>query len=93
MHPVVTGSLQSGLQPVTHRLIGGRPFKGRIIYNIGEVRPLIFSSLDEIKKWVLAHAFILPRKEKFKETLLQNVYYDLLRTYSNDVGFYGLGIT
>lgn len=59
--------------------------KGKIIYNIGEKKPLNFATPAEMKKWVLAHALILPRKEKFKETLLQNVYYDLLRTYSNEL--------
>lgn len=58
---------------------------GNVIYNIADVRPLRFNSPDERKEWVLAHALILPRKEKFKETLLQNVYYDLLRTYSNEL--------
>lgn len=60
-------------------------YKGKIIYNIGEKKPLNFATPAEMKKWVLAHALILPRKEKFKETLLQNVYYDLLRTYSNEL--------
>lgn len=27
----------------------------------------------------------MPRKEKFKETVLENIYYDLLRTYSNEL--------
>lgn len=58
---------------------------GKITYNIGEKKPLSFTTPAEMKKWVLAHALILPRKEKFKEALLQNVYYDLLRTYSNEL--------
>lgn len=60
-------------------------YKGRITYNLGEKKPLAFANPDERKKWVLDHALILPRKEKFKETLLKNVYYDLLRTYSNEL--------
>ncbi|CZX66944.1 Uncharacterised protein [Enterobacter hormaechei] len=57
----------------------------KIIYKISDVKPLRFNSQLERKEWVLAHTLILPRKEKFKETLLQNVYYDLLRTYSNEL--------
>ncbi|CND62411.1 SIR2 family protein [Yersinia pseudotuberculosis] len=37
------------------------------------------------KEWVNSHALVLPRKDKFKETLLENIYYDLLRTYSNEL--------
>lgn len=68
-----------------HGSLSWENFMGKIIYNLAEVKPLGFKSPDEKKKWVLAHALILPRKEKFKETLLQNVYYDLLRTYSNEL--------
>ncbi|UXK11927.1 SIR2 family protein [Erwinia pyrifoliae] len=58
---------------------------GKVIYNLAESRLQGFNSQDEKKNWVLAHSLILPRKEKFKETLLQNVYYDLLRIYSNEL--------
>ncbi|UAN63125.1 SIR2 family protein [Serratia sp. JSRIV006] len=68
-----------------HGSLSWEHYKGKIIYNIGDGKPLSFATLAEMKKWVLAHALILPRKEKFKETLLQNVYYDLLRTYSNEL--------
>ncbi|WP_228715105.1 hypothetical protein [Klebsiella pneumoniae] len=33
----------------------------------------------------MSHQLVLPRKDKFRETLLENVYYDLLRTYSNEL--------
>lgn len=59
--------------------------QGKLTYNIGEKKPLVFASSAELKKWVLGHALILPPKEKLKETLLENVYYDLLRTYSNEL--------
>lgn len=68
-----------------HGSLSWEYFKGKLIYNIGEKKPLAFASPAELKKWVLGHALILPRKEKFKETLLENVYYDLLRTYSNEL--------
>ncbi|UJL38415.1 SIR2 family protein [Pantoea agglomerans] len=68
-----------------HGSLSWEHYKGRITYNLGEKKPLTFSTLDERRKWVLTHALILPRKEKFKETLLQNVYYDLLRIYSNEL--------
>lgn len=68
-----------------HGSLSWKKFTGEIIYNIADMRSLSFNSPDERKEWVLAHALILPRKEKFKETLLQNVYYDLLRTYSNEL--------
>ncbi|WP_337024582.1 MULTISPECIES: SIR2 family protein [unclassified Pantoea] len=68
-----------------HGSLSWEHFKGKIIYNIGNVKPLKFTSSAEMKEWVLSHSLILPRKEKFKETLLENVYYDLLRTYSNEL--------
>ncbi|AKH63999.1 MULTISPECIES: SIR2 family protein [Photorhabdus] len=68
-----------------HGSLSWKNFMGKIIYNLAEVKPLGFNSDDEKKEWVLAHVLILPRKEKFKETLLQNVYYDLLRVYSNEL--------
>lgn len=68
-----------------HGSLSWEHFKGKVIYNIGKKKPLNFATPVEQRKWVLEHALILPRKEKFKETLLQNVYYDLLRTYSNEL--------
>lgn len=68
-----------------HGSLSWKHHKGKIIYNIPDIKPVNFSSSLEKKEWVLAHTLILPRKEKFKETLLQNVYYDLLRTYSNEL--------
>lgn len=57
----------------------------KIIYNFPSFEPAEFKDKKHQKKWVLSHCLILPRKEKFKETLLHNVYYDLLRTYSNEL--------
>ncbi|MCA1179583.1 MULTISPECIES: SIR2 family protein [unclassified Pantoea] len=57
----------------------------KIIYQFPESEPSRIKVKSVRKKWVLSHCMILPRKEKFKETLLQNVYYDLLRTYSNEL--------
>lgn len=68
-----------------HGSLSWKHYKGKIIYYIGDKKPLDFTTPAKMKKWVLAHALILPRKEKFKETLLQNVHYDLLRTYSNEL--------
>ncbi|HBM2591460.1 SIR2 family protein [Enterobacter hormaechei] len=68
-----------------HGSLSWKNLMDKIIYKISDVKPLRFNSQLERKEWVLAHTLILPRKEKFKETLLQNVYYDLLRTYSNEL--------
>lgn len=55
-----------------------------IYYCIPAIKPLDLD--DNLKKdWVNNHALVLPRKEKFKETVLENIYYDLLRTYSNEL--------
>uniref|UniRef100_UPI001643C584 SIR2 family protein n=1 Tax=Yersinia aleksiciae TaxID=263819 RepID=UPI001643C584 len=56
-----------------------------IIYSLQDLPPLKFKGPIHTKNCVNKHAIILPRKEKFKETLLENVYYDLLRTYSNEL--------
>ncbi|WP_413507810.1 SIR2 family protein [Serratia proteamaculans] len=68
-----------------HGSLSWKHSKEKIIYLISDIKPLSFPTPAEMKEWVLAHTLILPRKEKFKETLLQNVYYDLLRTYSNEL--------
>jgi len=68
-----------------HGSLSWERFRGKLTYNIGEMKPFDFASSDELKDWVLSHALILPRKEKFKETLLENVYYDLLRMFSNEL--------
>ena len=68
-----------------HGSLSWKNLTGKIIYNLIEAKPIWFNSQEAKKKWVLDHALILPRKDKFKETLLQNVYYDLLRAYSNDL--------
>ncbi|MBZ6397834.1 MULTISPECIES: SIR2 family protein [Pantoea] len=59
--------------------------KNKIIYEFPSFEPKEFKNSEVKRAWVLSHKLILPRKEKFKETLLQNVYYDLLRTYSNEL--------
>lgn len=68
-----------------HGSLSWENYDGRISYRIPDKKPVAFTTQTEMKQWVLSHALILPRKEKFKETLLQNVYYDLLRTYSNEL--------
>jgi len=57
----------------------------KIIYDFSKFKPLKFKDKNARNQWVLSHCLVLPRKEKFKETLLENVYYDLLRTYSNEL--------
>lgn len=56
-----------------------------IYYRIPPERPINFKDERAKKDWVNQHALVLPRKEKFKETVLENIYYDLLRTYSNEL--------
>lgn len=68
-----------------HGSLSWKNHEGKISYHIPDKKLAVFTTQDEMNKWVLNHALILPRKEKFKETLLQNVYYDLLRTYSNEL--------
>ncbi|PVZ78030.1 hypothetical protein C9426_35265 [Serratia sp. S1B] len=59
--------------------------KDKILYSIKSVPPEVFLDKDSEVEWVKSHALILPRKEKFKETLLENIYYDLLRMFSNEL--------
>lgn len=56
-----------------------------IYYKIPPIKPVSFKDSKEKEDWVNQHALVLPRKEKFKETVLENIYYDLLRTYSNEL--------
>lgn len=68
-----------------HGSLSWREINGDVYHYIKDTKPLIFNTFEEKKEWVLSHSLILPRKEKFKETLLQNIYYDLLRSYSNEL--------
>jgi hypothetical protein len=53
----------------------------------------IYQSLEHLKNteskadkdFIDAFTLILPRKDKFNETLLNQIYYDLLRIYSNEL--------
>ncbi len=59
---------------------------GEIIFGIPN-RALLPDDVDfeEKSKFNGEHALVLPRKNKFEETLLQQVYYDLLRLYANEL--------
>lgn len=56
-----------------------------IYYVIQDMKSGQFDSPQEEQEWVRSHQLVLPRKDKFRETVLDNVYYDLLRTYSNEL--------
>ncbi|WP_176701274.1 SIR2 family protein, partial [Gilliamella sp. wkB108] len=56
-----------------------------VYYKIPPIKPIRFEDSQNQKDWINQHALVLPRKEKFKETVLENIYYDLLRTYSNEL--------
>lgn len=68
-----------------HGSLSWYKYNNDITYGIMATKPEKFNSIEEKKKWVLSHSLILPRKEKFKETVLQNIYYDLLRSYANEL--------
>ncbi|HFN0785998.1 TPA: SIR2 family protein [Klebsiella variicola subsp. variicola] len=60
-------------------------YNNNFYYQVPPLKPVVFTTPQELSSWVLAHALILPRKDKFRETLLENIYYDLLRSYSNEL--------
>ncbi|EMX2856511.1 SIR2 family protein [Yersinia enterocolitica] len=68
-----------------HGSLSWRKQGDEVTYWIKDMMPLAFENFQQEQEWVNSHALILPRKEKFKETLLENIYYDLLRTYSNEL--------
>jgi len=43
------------------------------------------ASVERLEGYVDGHALVLPRKHKFSETVLQQIYYDLLRLYANEL--------
>ncbi len=43
------------------------------------------TNVEKIKEFNNLFSLILPKKDKFKETLLNQVYYDLLRLYANEL--------
>jgi len=60
--------------------------KDDIIYEISNPIPVPPSpTTDNLVAYINSHALILPRKNKFEETVLQHVYYDLLRLYANEL--------
>lgn len=47
-----------------------------IYYVIQDMKSGQFDSLQEEREWVSSHQLVLPRKDKFRETVLDNVYYN-----------------
>jgi hypothetical protein len=47
----------------------------------------VVDALDQaqISDYVDSYAVVLPRNQKFQETLLEGIYYDLLRIYANQL--------
>lgn len=43
------------------------------------------ANIEQLEEYVNSHALVLPRKHKFSETVLQQIYYDLLRLYANEL--------
>ncbi|CAH5347697.1 hypothetical protein AI2839V1_2953, partial [Enterobacter cloacae] len=68
-----------------HGSLSWLKYKNDFYYQVPPLRPVAFATHEELRNWVLSHALILPRKDKFRETLLENIYYDLLRSYSNEL--------
>jgi hypothetical protein len=66
-----------------HGSLSWLKYKNDFYYQV-LLRPVAFATHKKLE-WVLSHALILPRKDKFRETLLENIYYDLLRSYSNEL--------
>ncbi len=57
-----------------------------VIFSIPNRVPLPPNSeRTKTEKYNCSHSLILPRKHKFEETVLQHVYYDLLRLYANEL--------
>jgi len=57
-----------------------------IVYKINNRAPCPPEpNVEQVEAYVDNHALILPRKHKFSETVLQQIYYDLLRLYANEL--------
>lgn len=50
-----------------------------------DVKLSVTSPMAEIKKFNKQFSIILPQKDKFKDALLNQTYYDLLRIYANEL--------
>lgn len=63
--------------------------KGKIINSIDHFQEIINLSnskkKEDMDKYVNSFSVILPKKDKFKETILNQVYYDLLRIFANEL--------
>jgi len=59
-----------------------------IFYHIG-CRELLteehLNEKDKVEEYLEGHCLILPHKGKFRETVKERVYYDLMRLYSNEL--------
>ena len=55
-------------------------------YNLGEFAPLSATDRTDVEKvrdWLSKRAVVLPNMRKFESTVMDRVYFDLLRIYSN----------
>lgn len=58
---------------------------GDLLYHVQERALHTAVTPAEIEKFNKNYSVILPQKGKFRETLLESVYYDLLRLYANEL--------
>jgi hypothetical protein len=56
-----------------------------LIFDVQERLPLTTAKPAEIEKFNKMFSLILPQRGKFRETLLESVYYDLLRVFANEL--------
>ena len=72
-----------------YKLHGSMSWKQKdndIVFNIESRAPCPSGlTTEQLTKYIDSHALILPRKHKFAETVLQQIYYDLLRLYANEL--------
>lgn len=69
-----------------HGSLSWKKDNSEIIFSTKEIEePADLTALEDLKDFAEKFAVVLPQKGKFRETILDRTYYDLLRLYANEL--------
>ena len=69
-----------------HGSLSWKKENDEILFNVSAKSALAADcKAEDIRKWVSDYAVVLPQTSKFRATLMERTYYELLRTYANQL--------
>jgi hypothetical protein len=69
-----------------HGSLSWKKGKNEILFGVSKIDPpAAGSDADTIQKFIESYAVVLPQTTKFRTTLMDSTYYELLRIYANEL--------